>query len=534
MENKINKIQLIWFAKQNGSIKFLWVALILVLSFLGLAKSSWAENFYIAQNQAGTNDGSTCANARAVDWFNTTTNWANPKQSGKIGPGDTAHLCGTISTSLMVRGSGAAGNPVIILFESNAKLSAPTWTGAWWGVEGAIQANNVNYIILDGGSNGVIEATNSGTNLQQVGSMGVMFAGVSNSEIKNLTINNMYVRTSTAGEDGGGCGIYISAGSNNSIHDNRISETQTAIVYVYPQGGLSENIKIYRNTINRINWGIILGESDINALADNVQIYSNDIGDMYNWDDPENNFHHDGIYAFAEAEGDKVTNLKVYNNYIHGDMGLHITAMIFSSGNVINPLYFNNVLVNTGTNGISNGFIRGVIGSRIYNNTFIDHGTSMGIDTEPGSDIKNNLFYNNTVPVAVHQPVDTSTHSDYNILFYTGEMYMVTFVPVTGNGLFYSLADWRKTFNLDLNSLTGDPLLVRPDIVSGNYHLQASSPAINSGMNLASYCADTPELCLDKDGKPRPQSAAWDIGAYEYVPGSDTTPPAAPTGLSVR
>jgi hypothetical protein len=190
--------------------------------------------------------------------------------------------------------------------------------------------------------------------------------------------------------------------------------------------------------------------------------------------------------------------------------------------------------VNTGTNGISNGFIRGVNGSRIYNNTFIDHGTGMGIDTEPASDIKNNLFYNNTVPVAIHQPIDTSTHSDYNILFYTGEMYMVTFVPVTGNGLFYSLADWRTNFNLDLNSLTRDPLLVRPDLVSGNYHLQASSPAINSGMNLASYCADTPELCLDKDGKPRPQSAAWDIGAYEYVAGGDTTPPSAPSGLSVR
>lgn len=158
----------------------------------------------------------------------------------------------------------------------------------------------------------------------------------------------------------------------------------------------------------------------------------------------------------------------------------------------------------------------------------------MGIDTEPGSDIKNNLFYNNSVPVAIHLPIDTNTRCDYNGLFSTGEMYMVTFVPVTGNGLFYSLADWRTSYNFDLNSFTRDPLLVRPDIVGGNYHLQASSPAINSGINLSSYCADTPELCLDKDGKPRPQSGAWDIGAYVYVPGGDTAPPGAPTGLSVN
>lgn len=280
MGNITDRNQLITSAKHDGPVKLLWIALIVVLSFLGVAKSSWAADFYIGQNQAGTNDGSTCANARAVAWFNTTTNWANPKQSGKIGPGDTAHLCGTISTSLMVRGGGAAGNPITILFDPNAKLSAPTWTGAWWGVEGAVQANNLDYIVLDGGSNGIIEATNSGTELQQVGSMGVMFYNVSNSEVKNLTIRNMYVRTSTTGEDGGGTGIFFREGSNNSIHDNRLSEIATAFVYVYPQNGLTQNIKVYRNTINRVNWGIIFGESDINALAEDIQIYSNDIGDM--------------------------------------------------------------------------------------------------------------------------------------------------------------------------------------------------------------------------------------------------------------
>jgi len=486
----------------------------------GSGSFTTGENIYISQISQGNDSGTDCNNAHSVNWFDTTVNWGNGV--GIIGPGDTVHVCGTISTTLTIQGSGTAGNPITIYFEKNAKLSAPIWTGAWWGVEGAIQANNVNYIILDGGTNGVIEATDSGTELEQVGSTGIMFSGVSNSEIKNFYIKNMYVRTSTAGEDGGGVAIRVSSGSNNSIHNNHITETKTAIAYIYPQGGISKNIKIYNNTISRINWGISLGESDVNAKADNISIYSNDIGDMYNWDDPLDHFHHDGIHAFAMAQGDEVTNLKVFNNYIHGAMGIHVTAMIYTEGNVINPIYFNNILVNTGAHGISNGMIRATSKGRIYNNTFIDfiHGADMGIDAASDSDIKNNLFYGNSItwmaPIAIHQPINANTHSDNNLLFNkNGNIEMITF-DSTGTGHFYSLSDWRTNFNLDIDSINADPLLMNPKLLNGNYHLQASSPAIDSGINLSSYCTGVPELCFDKDGIPRPQGSAWDIGAYEY------------------
>jgi hypothetical protein len=41
-------------------------------------------------------------------------------------------------------------------------------------------------------------------------------------------------------------------------------------------------------------------------------------------------------------------------------------------------------------------------------------------------------------------------------------------------------------------------------------------------------------MCLDRAGNARPASGAWDIGAYEYVSSTDTTPPAAPSGLAVN
>jgi len=57
----------------------------------------------------------------------------------------------------------------------------------------------------------------------------------------------------------------------------------------------------------------------------------------------------------------------------------------------------------------------------------------------------------------------------------------------------------------------------------GDYHLTAGSPAIDAGLALA-------EVTIDRDGVPRPQGAAHDIGAYEYAPGweSDPVPDGAP------
>lgn len=52
-----------------------------------------------------------------------------------------------------------------------------------------------------------------------------------------------------------------------------------------------------------------------------------------------------------------------------------------------------------------------------------------------------------------------------------------------------------------------DPLLA--DVSSGDYHLQSSSPAINSGINLG--------YTLDYANQAVPQGGIPDIGAYEYV-----------------
>lgn len=63
------------------------------------------------------------------------------------------------------------------------------------------------------------------------------------------------------------------------------------------------------------------------------------------------------------------------------------------------------------------------------------------------------------------------------------------------------------------------------DPAAGNYHLQSSSPAVDAGADLRSY-----GIGDDFDGVTRPQSSAFDVGAYEHAGGS--TPSPTPTATS--
>jgi hypothetical protein len=61
-----------------------------------------------------------------------------------------------------------------------------------------------------------------------------------------------------------------------------------------------------------------------------------------------------------------------------------------------------------------------------------------------------------------------------------------------------------------------DPKLVNP--AASDYHLQASSPAIDTGYDLTGLVSD------DYDNNSRPQGAGYDIGAFEYVGGGCVLP----------
>jgi len=103
---------------KEGIGEFRGVLLLFLASFIFIGSRAFASSsdIYIAQTQFGTGDASSCANAQSIAWANdysinqwggfVPTNWVGSSTSGKIGPGTTIHLCGVISTGLIIQASG--------------------------------------------------------------------------------------------------------------------------------------------------------------------------------------------------------------------------------------------------------------------------------------------------------------------------------------------------------------------------------------------------------------------------------------------
>ncbi|HEX8791784.1 MAG TPA: choice-of-anchor Q domain-containing protein [Polyangiaceae bacterium] len=144
-------------------------------------------------------------------------------------------------------------------------------------------------------------------------------------------------------------------------------------------------------------------------------------------------------------------------------------------------------------------------------------GTSYG--TETGTDIgnitiANNVFYENNVlnpggTVGVDVDDEYSSGSDPS----GADWPSIT----VENDLFYGTSGGPSVASTPAvtvkNLVEGkDPLFVAP--MSFDFHLQSGSPAVGAGLNLTSL--GNAALNADFDGKPRPASGAWDVGAYVH------------------
>jgi hypothetical protein len=139
----------------------------------------------------------------------------------------------------------------------------------------------------------------------------------------------------------------------------------------------------------------------------------------------------------------------------------------------------------------------------IYNNTFINN---LSFPAQPNvaelfnathSVIKNNIFYNQKNGTLDLAGDITGIVVDYNLVYNTdGSLPKLMPYPI-------------------LHELRGvNPLFVNPS--AKDYHLQAGSPAIDSGTNV--------DLVNDYDGNPRPQGAGFDMGAFEFSGDTTLTP----------
>ena len=525
-----------------------------------LAMSAFGSDVYIAQYSTGSDNGAGCSNAHSAMWFNTLGNWGTG--TGNIGPDSNVHLCGTFTgtvntTMLTFQGSGTIGHPITILFESGAKLESPRWAET-----GAINLNNKNYILIDGGTtcgqiggvktecNGLIRNTLSGSagltcpggtcaiTLDGGSSSGIFSEGSSSGiEIKNLHIGPMYVRelnTNAEGMSTAGVAIIHGSSQNISFHNNIIEGAGHLLEIGWSDSatGTLSGFYVYNNNLSNMCWAIGMGKggsgiANDSGLIGDIQIYNNE---MYDWRWAGDNFganvcHANGTMLF---NGDGYTlysvgyigdnNSNIYNNYLHGSLtgGIPETSPSgwISCQDSCGPInVFNNVVIDnqaTGANGGGLIYFNGIGGGgqKVYNNTLVrPHNMGACITVTADSRfgnvlIKNNIMSGCSAAIEMRTNNPTRVTSDYNDGYDIGTWFVYN-SAVYGN--FVSLSSFRSTYGQELHSITTNPNLTT------TYELSSTSPARDTGTALGSAYA------LDKKRVSRPQGAAWDIGAYEYI-----------------
>ena len=506
-----------------------FLSLVLAVTFVTLAAGfSSASDIYIAQNAGGANTGADCADAHAASWFNSGSNWG--LGGGQIGPGTTVHLCGTFTSNLTAGGNGSSGNPITILFESGANITVGNC-----GSTGCLNIGGLSWVTVDGGSNGLITATNTGTGLGHGDSYGVYARSCTNNEVKNLTIANMYVHSGGSDNNGGNSYGIWTQGTNCLFHGNTIHDGMAGIV---EETGSSGN-QFYSNKIYNCNWGFFLSAgTGANAIT-NEKIYGNDIHDFANSNTANDTFHHDGIFLSGNNAITNLTNTLIYNNYVHGTSsspttcapapgnGSCMTAYIYINTDS-HVMVFNNLLVaNPGDPGPNNGWILMYEDDHdsLYNNTIIGGGPNgpsncVVINSGTNFSFKDNVLSN--CPTLLWNSGSTFVASGLD--FNTYQNSSLNSAWRSGGSYYNTLAAWRSASNGDTNGqATTGSLGLDPD----TYIPQSGSIVINAATDLSGM-GMTP-LDSDKAGVARPNGATpWDTGSYQQS--GNNNPP--PTGLA--
>jgi hypothetical protein len=516
-----------------------------ILAAAGSAFAS-AANIYITQN--GSPSGNCTTSVQTPAFFNNAANWGSG--ASQIGPGTTVLLCGTLTgaagaNEFTFQGGGTSGAPVTLKFDTNAVLTAPYWAGD---SSGAILCTNLNYITIDGGTNGLITNSANGTSLaNQADSKAINFNNCSDVTIQNLSITGLYFHTGT-GEDGGGTvGMSFTGGDVVNINHNTVTDARTAIDFNFYT---VTSLNIYNNTTNDHVWGIHIGDSGSASTASGVNVYNNSVGPSFNiWNDADQNYHADGIFYTCANTGASFTNSAIYNNYIHGDMSStetngHIqnsTGYIYvdgACGGASNINIYNNVVSHdvSGTSGAgpeglmvlrwSSG--AGTPGVNVYNNTLnvatppYTDCIKLGSGTAAAAKFANNVAQGCgtgfTIPGAASQIISSTNNVWYNL---------ARDQAAVGSGPTYysSLSSWQGA-GYDSSSVSTNPNL------SQTYTLGSGSSAISLGTNMGSLAVTN--LNTDITGATRPASGAgnWDAGAYKNGSGTATQVLPPPVNIS--
>ena len=484
------------------------------------------KDVYISESGAGAQSGAACASAHSMAWFNDQSNWSQTPDANKIAWGDTVHLCGTITSQVSFTGAGDGGTAYTLLWESGCVVEAAAFTGNGW-----YHSAGRTFYTLDGGANGVIRCTNSGspgTGLTSTNgsSPAISLSSPNHVTIKNLTISNIYVRAMGPYLQGGTAIELTDAGQNGGMRaltiSNVVASHATAGV-LGTYGTNCTNILITASTFSNVNWGCGFGDSGSSSLLSNFVFSYNRVWAFTNWDGTDvasrAAFHHNGCYVYAESGGTAKYITWVGNHigpYFNAQLpDSQATSGLFTSGiGVVGPILgYNNLFEESDSPGDSPSNGSFVIWPTtctvgLYNNTTASRNANarpmigiIGANGNITAFLTNNISTNKSGIFLSSWTGGDAAGINNNIVAFppSGQAYSVS---TTSASDFKTLAQWQA-LGYDTHGTNLNPSL------TATFGLNANSAAIGYGANLNSI--------FTTDASNVVRGATWDAGWREFV-----------------
>jgi parallel beta-helix repeat protein len=416
------------------------------------------------------------------------------KAASLLTAGESVHVvAGTYAETVNGPNSGTAGNPI-----TYSAAPGVTVTGNGTASGNAFRMTSKSYIVIDGFT--ITDTVDYG-----------IYASGSN----HITISNDHV--SSAGSPVSGStrmGIYFTNTDDSTITGNTTDHnSQDGIRLTGGSSGnlVSDNVS-YANAEEweRNATGIqVTGTgSDNNTIIHNITYANEDSGLQF--------------YAGAKS------NLVIGNlSYGNGDHGI-------DNNNAPNNTFVGNTVQGNVTAGINLEGTTGSGGATLANNISVDNGLRLQVGGGTASGQPTNI--------RVDAASVTGTTIDYDEVYLSSGTGMIQWNGTTyaSLALFQAAVPGQETHGLEADPLFASPAPIaqRPAaapfnvaVNSGDYHLTAGSPAIDSADSNASN-----EPSLDIEGHARVDDPATtdtgagvrtydDRGAYEYVPSAANNAP---------